>query len=345
MNKLMHILCLGCLASMAALIGPAQSAETPGKGQVDVLEYFLQTDDVNNDWTLGGTDVQDGVDPDGTDAKTFILSKFNSSYFYEVFKLQGDELQIRYEVFRKGGKDGTGSWIRRFEEIGGAGKTLGSIWCRRYITPGAEGVFTRFRQDRYIFNEQTHSYELDPAGSVAYFPNYVRFEWAVEKWGRNNKSGFRIGKVLRMVSEWQREGNAIEMYDYAKGKGMVGWRWLERLSTLPRVQDDKTGRLFHCLDGIVEALPGSTDGEPPSVYRHDATSGRRGAKLDAVKLTSVWRKGLGPQWYVVYRDSTKEQPLEKRELRIPQDFSLPEWTSRPGATIRDLPYINTHPPK
>ena len=24
----------------------------------------------------------------------------------------------------------------------------------------------------------------------------------------------------------------LEMYDYAKGKGLVNWRWLERVSTL-----------------------------------------------------------------------------------------------------------------
>lgn len=343
MNKYFFtLICSGCLACMVMLNTAADAKALAQNEKVDVMDYFLQEWNTGAHSTLGGMSVREGVDPDGTNEKTYILNKFNSPDFYEVFKLVGDELQLRYEVFRIGGKSGRGSWIRRFEEIGGKGNAPGSIWCKRYVVPGVEGVYTRFRQDKYVFDEASASYVVDPASSLDYFPNYTRFEWADVKWGSRNKSGLKIGKTLRMVSEWQREGYSIEMYDYAQGIGMVAWRWLERISTLTPVKEDRTGRLFHCLDGVVEVIPASEDDESPVVYLYDMKTGKRIRKLETMCLTSVWRKGLGPQWYVVYRNSMKENPLEKRTIHIEHDFTLPEWKSKPGATIKDLPYLYTH---
>jgi hypothetical protein len=81
------------------------------------------------------------------------------------------------------------------------------------------------------------------------------------------------------------------------------------------------------------------------VYQYDPQTGRRGRRLEVVRFTSHWRPGLGPQWYVVYRDLAVEAPLEKKMERIEHDFSLPEWRDRPGATLRDLPHLHTHPPE
>lgn len=343
MNKYFALIYSGCIASMMMLTGSINAKTLTQNEPVDVMDYFLQGWNVGGNATLGGMSLREGIDPDGTDTKTYILNKFNSPDFYEVFKLADDELQIRYEVFKSGGESGKGSWIRRFEEIGGKGSAPGSIWCKRYVTPGADGIYTKFRQDKYVFDEASNSYVVDPASSLDYFPNYTRFEWADVKWGRQNKSGLKIGKTLRMISEWQREGYSIEMYDYAKGIGMVAWRWLERISTLTPMKDDRTGRLFHCLDGIVEVLPASDDDGAPVVYLHEIKTGKRVKKLETMCLTSVWRKGLGPQWYVVYRNSMKENTLEKRDLHIQHNFTLPEWKSKPGAAIKDLPYNYTHP--
>jgi hypothetical protein len=318
---------------------------TAKKEKVDVLDYFLQTQNPDGKWTLGGMSVREGIDPDGAGTKTYIYSKFNSPDFYEVYKLVDDQLQLRYEVFRTGGISGKGSWIRRFEEIGGKGSAPGQIWCNRYVTPGAEGIFTKLHIDKFVYDETSKSYVVDPATSLKYFPNYTKFEWANVKWGRQNKSGFKIGKTLRMISEWQQMGYTIEIYDYAKGLGMVGWRWLERISTLTPVKDDRTGRFFHCLNDVVEVVPASQDDESPVVYLYDIKTSKRIKKLETMRLTSIWRKGLGPQWYVVYRNLMKEYPLEKRDLHIVHDFTLPEWKSKPGATIKDLPYFYTHPPK
>ncbi|MHB1001427.1 MAG: hypothetical protein ACYC27_19480 [Armatimonadota bacterium] len=342
MKNLINI-CLCMLIPLAVCsvqAEPVQKMET-----VDFMDYFLQTDDTENAWTIDGTDVREDIDPDGTDTQTYILNKFHSSNFYEVFKLVDDELQIRYEVFRAGGKEGKGSWIRRFEEIDGKGKAPGSIWCKRYVVPGGEGFFTKFRQDRYIFDEKTKSYVPDESGNIRYFPNYTRFVWAEKNSLKNNKTGFKFGRLLRMVSEWQREGISIEMYDYAKGKGMVDWRWLERISTLQPVKEDKTGRIFHCMDGYVEVVPGAESWSKPAVYQYDISKKKRGRGLGVVKEKSVWRPGLGEQWYVVYRHASRENPIRKTDECIPHDFTLPEWTSKPGATIKDLPYVNTNPPK
>lgn len=329
------------LLTVPLCVGVTAASDARADGTVDFLDYFLQKDDTDSSWTIGGTDVRPDVDPDGTDTQTYILNKFSSSDFYEVFKVSGDEVQIRYEVFRQGGGR---SWIRRFQEIGGSGKAPGSIWTKRFVKPGGPGFETRFRQDRFVFDEKTKSYVVDPSGSVRDFPNYARFVWGENDWASNNKTGFKLSPVLRMVSEWQREGYTIEMYDYAKGKGMVNWRWLERVSTLPPVAGDKTGRLFHCQSGAVYVESKGDRSTEPIVYKYDLNSGKKLGRVECMKLTSHWRPGLGEQWYVVYCNSLRDGPLQKRNECLRNDFRLPEWETKPGATIRDLPYVNTTAP-
>ena len=309
---------------------------------VDVLDYFLQNDDRDMSWTLGGTDVRPGTDPDGTGTRTCILTKFSNPACYEVFRITDSEIQIRYEVFRPGG---AGNWIRRFEEIEDHGKAPGAVWARRHMVPGGPGFVSRFRQDRYAYDESAKAYVFTESGSAHELSTYVSVVWARNDWGENNKTGFELNPVLRLISEWQTEGRILEMYDYSRGKGLVAWRWLERVSSLTKAADDKTGHVFHCENGYVYVEPSKSADARPSVYKYDQTAARKGPALEVVRFTSHWRKNLGPQWYVVYRDSTREGPLVKKNERPPHDFTLPEWTAKPGATIADLPCVNTHPPR
>src|SRR5205814_10570016 len=116
-------------------------------------------------------------------------------------------------------------------------------------------------------------------------------------WGNNNKTGFDLDRVLRLTSEWQREGKIFETYDYARGKGPVSWRWLERVSTLKPLKDGRSGKLFHCENGAVLVEDPRDAHRPPVVLKYDLTRHKPGEPLEVISFTSHWKPELGPQWY------------------------------------------------
>jgi hypothetical protein len=327
------------LLAIAILLIPTFTYAAPSDAPIDLLDYLMQKDDVRNEWTIGGTDVYADKDPDGAGVQTFVLNKFSDANVYEVFKVTETQIQLRYEVMRAGGKKGDDNWIRRFEEVDGEGAAPGCVWVKRFMKPG-EGFLSTFRQDRFIFNQKTRQYEIDRDGSVEKQQTWASINWADNEWGDHNKTGFQLNPAIRLTSEWQREGLMLELYDYAKGKGLVAWRWLERINSLRPLEGDTTGTIFHCENGYVLVMP--RDDPQPTVFAYDLKNRKQGRPLEVVQFTSHWKPELGPQWYVVYRDSTKEQPLKKKRERIEHSFELPEWGA--GKTLSDLPYLFTHPP-
>jgi hypothetical protein len=312
---------------------------------IDPLDYMLQSDDKRNAWTLGGWDVRGDRDPEGTAVRTFILNKESNPKTYEVYHVTDSQIQIRFEVMRSGDLNPAGHWIRRFEEIGGGeGSAPGAIWMKRSMIPGAGGFISKFRQDKFYFDAATHGYVFDASGSADELESYISTDWATLTWGKNNQTGFNLNRVLRMTSQWQREGMIFETYDYARGKGLVNWRWCERVSTLTPMEGDTSGKIFHCEEGFVQLIAPSDASHPPVLRQYDPATHSPGRALEVIPFASHWRPELGPQWYVVYRNLSKERPLEKVDERIPHDFSLPEWQSKPNATVADLPYVKTHAP-
>jgi len=316
-----------------------------GDESVDMLDFLLQRDDADMSWTLGGIDVRPGRDPDGNCVQTFILNKWSNRDCYEVFKVTDSQIQLRYEVVRMAGDAGTDNWIRRFEELDGEGPAPGAVWVKRHMTPGGEGVLSRFRQDHFIFDPATRSYTFYDRGSGRAMQTHQSIVWAENNWRENNHSGFELNPCLRLISQWQTDGMIFETYDYARGKGLISWRWLERISTLTPMSGDESGNIFHCELGFVHVEPAASEDRPPVVHQYDPQSRHLGRRLAVVPFKSYWRPELGEQWYVVYRDLSREGPLVKKRERIGHEFSLPEWKDKPGATLRDLPYVNTHPPR
>lgn len=329
------------LATILVLSNSVHAAEKP----IDPLEYMLQSDDTHNSWTLGGWDVRPDHDPEGSGAQTFILNKFSDAKTFEIYKITDSQIQLRFEVMRSGDLNPDGHWIRRFEEIDDADTPApGAIWLKRPMLPGGAGFLSRFRQDKFIFDPATHDYIFDPRGSADELQTYISIDWATIDWGSNNHTGFDLNHVLRMTSQWQTEGRIFETYDYVRDKGPVNWRWCERVSTLTPMEGDTSGKIFHCEEGFVQIITPGNATHPPIVRQYDPKTHSPGRTLEVNRFVSHWRPNLGPQWYVVYRDLSKEHPLEKRNEQIPHDFSLPEWQSPSNATIADLPYVKTHRP-
>jgi len=312
----------------------------PPNQPVDMLDYLLQSDDPHNQWTLGGFDTHLCSDPDGTATPCFTLTKFSDPNYYELYKVTPDQIQLRYEVSREGKGHESENWIRRFEELNGQGAAPGAIWCPRIMTPAGSGFLSHFRQDRFIFDPSSHSYVIDKPSSSPDMSTWLTISYAINNWGRYNKSGLKLNPVIRLTSQWQHEGLIFETYDYAQGKGIVAWRWYERLSTLTPKENDPTHKIFHCESGyvLVESV------SPPLIYQYDAEKNRKGRQLETLQFTSHWQPEKGAQTYVIFRDTTKESPLLLHHEDLPVDFALHEWTSKPNATIKDLSYLHTHPP-
>jgi endo-1,4-beta-xylanase len=49
--------------------------------------------------------------------------------------------------------------------------------------------------------------------------------------------------------------------------------------------------------------------------------------------------------YFLQDDDKREEWTLGGDERVHASYALPEWTARPGATIADLPYVHTHPPR
>jgi len=295
-----------------------------------MLDYLLQSDDPRHEWTIGGFDTRLCVDPDGTDTPCFVLHKYSDPGKYELYKITQTQIQLRYEVWREDPKTDDVSWIRRFEEIHADNSAPGGVWCSRFMTPGEPGVLSHFRQDRFVYDKASHSYQFDKDGSTADMQTWLSISYAINDWGRNNQTGMKLDPVIRLRSEWQREGLIFETYDYAKGKSLVAWRWYERLNALKPMEGDRSGKIFHCENGhvLIESM------DPPIVYQYNVEKKQKGRRLETLQFASHWKPDLGEQTYVVYRDTTKEYPLLLHHENLPVDFTLPDWTT--AATLKDL---------
>ncbi|HZZ44642.1 MAG TPA: hypothetical protein VFE58_17030 [Tepidisphaeraceae bacterium] len=315
-------------------------AQPTSRPAIDMRDYFLQSDDNQNAWTLGGTDVRESPDPDSPSSRAIILNKYSSPDCYEVYHITPTDIRLRYEVFRPGTHHNADNWIRRYQSTDPSGDQ-GSIWCPRFVTPGQPGILTHFHQDLLTFNPQTHSYSIDPTGSVNDQQIYLSIVPSSLDWGKNNQSSFDLTDSVRLISQWQHEGKIIETYDYARGKGLIAWRWLERFSTLTPLPDHPN--IFYCEEGFVRITSPGDQSTPPTVLRYNPATKQSGPPFQVVPFTSYWQPALGNQWYIVYRDTSREFPLRRRAEQIKHNFTLPEWTAKPGATIKDLPYLFVTP--
>ncbi len=308
--------------------------------RVDMLDYMLQRRDTDERWTLGGIDMLPATHPLGEDTPCFTEAKFHRSDFCEVYTYDDRDIRLIFEIWRGGGEAGTGNWIRRFTEIERPRRLAGGLWAPRYPAVG-EWRRSAIRVDRWDFDMDTRSYRINTAGSLRRLDQLISVEWARLEPGRSNRSGFPIGRVLRLVSEWHREGSVMELYDYAEGYGLIDWRYLERLSDLEPV--DKPGRqVRRPLDAwvsegrLIEVVSPGGRFTRPVVYLIDSRTLRRQRRLAVMQRVSAWKPGRGPEWYVVLRHTLSEGVLEKREARLPVGYTLPEWTQHPRATLADL---------
>ncbi len=308
--------------------------------RIDMLDFMLQTRDDAERWTLGGIDMLRADHPLGDTTPCFTEAKFHRSDFGEVYTWDERDIRLIFEIWRGGAQTGSGNWIRRFTEIERPRRLAGGLWAPRYPVTG-EWRRSAMRVDRWEFDDATRTYRLDPAGSLRRLDQLISVEWARLEPTRSNRSGFPIDRVLRLVSEWHREGAVMEMYDYAEGYGLVDWRYLERLRDLPLV-DHPHRQLRRPLDPwvsegcLIEVVSPGGRFARPVVHQADSRTFRRQQRLAVMQRVSAWKPGNGPEWYVVLRHTLSEGVLERRDARLPVGYTLPEWTQRPQATLADL---------
>jgi hypothetical protein len=326
--------------TLAVLVGTCQAAEK----HIDVLDYFLPGTNVTSHYTIGGFNVHTCPDPDNAGMKSLILHKGSSVSNYEVYQITPTQLLLRYEVVRPKRKGSRENWIRRYHELGdGFARTAGLLWMPRDITPGKTNFTSRAAVDRYAFNPNIRAYTIRPSESSQEAISFNSIVWSSDPWHSNNRTGLPIDSVIRLISQWQHDGQIYETYDYAKGLGLINWQWMERISTLTRLSGDKTGKLFNCENGAVYLQSAGDKTHPPSIFQYDVKKRLIGSALPVIPFTSHWKPNLGPQWYVIYRDLSREGLLEKKSEVLSDSFKLPEWYTRPNATIAHLPPLYTKP--
>lgn len=309
----------------------------PPPHSIDILDYFSQSPDIAQHATIGGVNVRPDHDPDASSRQTLVLTKFSKPFSYEVYYITPTQLQLRYEVVRPDPQDSAQDWIRRYQQISPDAKPGdGALWMPRYVTPGKTNFFSRAAVDRFRFDPDIRAYVIDPPHSMASAVSFNSIVWASDPWKLNNRTGQKIDRVLRLITQWQPEGKIIESYDYAQGLGLVNWQWIERISTLQPLAGDRTGRIFHCENGAIYIQSQGDSIHPPGVMRYDIGKRQIGAALPVILFKSHWAPQMGAQWYVIYRSLAREAVLEKRDELIPHDYSLPEWRTNPGHTIADL---------
>jgi hypothetical protein len=328
------------LSVLGAVGTPAEKKEAA----IDTADYFLQ-DDPDNRWRLDRRDIVKAGDPEGTKRRTVIMGKHGSADSYEVFYVTDKEIQLRYEVHKR-------KRIRRFQEIGpGREKTTdGYVWLKRRLVPGGKGWLTRIVHDDFLYNREKGKFVYDKSPG-----NFIHrsVDWAVIDWGLRNRTGLKLNKVLRVTSEWQPEGKVIEQYDYAKGVGLVNWRWLESIEFMkgkPPVKTVKSAPVVAASSRhVLIEDPGKGD-KAPVAHSYNLASNKKGRRLDTVKWENYWiRKKHGrlpasaSGWYVVVRDLSQEHALRKVTTTLNYDYFLK--SGEKGPTIADLPYVKTTPPK
>ena len=304
--------------------------------KIDFMEYFLQDKDISDNYTIGGNQTHVvPSDPElnnPKDIQIIVYNKFNSVDYYEIFRLSGNNLMIRYEVFRNSA--GTDSWVRVFENIGANPEDkLGYLWSKRYIDPDTkEGWEYEVRQNKFIFNSNTKEYEYDKSGSIITgYKQYSFVTWGTLENPKNNHTGKEIKKVLRLVSEWQPLGIIYETYDYAKGLGLVDWCWYEQVASFKQTPENN---VYQYSLGYMYVESFGDENVAPIVYKYDIEKKEQTEKLRTVKHKSHWNKDGKEDWYIRARCLSDEGKIERKKLKIIPNFNLPEWGH--DKTLKDL---------
>ena len=306
--------------------------------EIDFMEYFLQEKDISDNYTIGGNQTHivpsDPEFDNPKDIQIIVYNKFNSADYYEIFRLSGNNLMIRYEVFRN--LEAKDSWVRIFENTGSNPEDkLGYLWSNRYIDPDIkEGWEYEVRQKKFSFNFSTKEYEYDESGSInTGYKQYSSVIWGALENPENNHTGKEIKKVLRLVSEWQPLGIIYETYDYAKGLGLIDWCWYEQVSSFIKTSENN---VYKYSLGYVYVESFGDENTSPVIYKYDMGKKEKTEKLKTVKHKSHWNKNEKEDWYVRARCLSDEGKIEIKKLKITPDFGLSEWGQ--NKTLKDLQF-------
>ena len=86
---------------------------------------------------------------------------------------------------------------------------------------GDSFLFSRLQLTDFVLNRIFEAYIIDPPHSTASAVSFNSIIWAPDPWKLNNRTGSKIDRVLRLISEWQPEGKIFECYDYAQRVALI----------------------------------------------------------------------------------------------------------------------------
>ena len=312
---------------------------------IDVTDYFFRTDSHLQGQSVLGQNAFLSKDPDGQVTQAYVSTKFSVNTDYEVFTADDQTIRMVYESSR-GGKDPSKWYVRRYfnQRADGVADSGGQIWLLRHMVPGGNGYLATHSQKRYKFipngdNSKTGHYELDTALSKP-VTSYLSVVWGHDDFIKGNETGINFDRVLRLVEEWKDDGSGFENYDYGLHVGLINWRWNEALfNILKHPAPEGDANVYTAGTAVGQHLyvyiePDSVGSDKTLVaYAYDIKEHKKGRKFQTYKHKTYWLKDREPQWYVVVRDRSLEEPLTMKPKNLQVDFALPEAG---GITINQL---------
>ncbi len=310
---------------------------SPSSNTIDTFKYWFPTFEKSQDYFIRN-DIFKTEDPDGLGRTSYFNGKFGNPQCYEIFIVTKEDINIRYEKHM--------DWFRRYEERSPEykGKCLGNIWLKRYMTPGYKnGFITNTKQDYFKFNEaeQKWIYQERPVSK-----QYVSIDIVDVDYGKYNQTDYPINKVMRRTDEWQTEGKIFEQYDYAKGLGLVNWRWIDRIDLIKKHHVEKLadGDLYKCgYDGYnLCFIPTHNNAKDlKEVYSWNDRDKVKGRPLELIRFKSHWSKDNKNRVYVISTDLSKERILKLKKKTRGYHQYLDHGDTR--QQLSDMPYHKTTP--
>jgi len=198
---------------------------------IDALKFFVPSSS-NAQWIIGGSQTLPlpppwgTKDPENTSLKTFATTKFNDPRYFEIYKVDANNIYIRYET--------TPTWIRGFDT---KGDKRGEIFVARKI-PSLGSKFVRQNFSTHVFlrsNNNWYFSESHPALSdISEYKLYPASDpndrLAIRTYLKNCNCGLDNLDILLHLSYWQSEGKIVEYYSYGYDVGIVAWRWTENIT-------------------------------------------------------------------------------------------------------------------
>jgi hypothetical protein len=302
---------------------------SPLPAYVDALDFFVPSGSAVG-WIIGGHQTAPlpspwgTKDPENTKLKTYAMVKFNDGRYFEIYKVDGRNIYIRYEANL--------DTVRGFDT---RGDKKGEIFVARKVPTSASRLIRLPNFSTHTFTESKKRWYLSQ--SVPFFTDIADYQvfpvsdpndyLGLKSYLKGCNCGLDNLDILTHFDYWQSQGKIVEFYSYGYGVGLVAWRWTENLTlnngTAVQKHPDGSGT-YTCylqsrqvtIKNWMEVLGSSTKSVAPKAFVSLHSS--NDTRVYTVKLNNPNINQA--DWYVACQDNVWS-PLTARQGILSPDLS------------------------